>query len=62
MTPPVTPITPVLLQELKGNIRVFCRVRPISDAERSSAQHDSDMALDFPHSSDPLSAGGATKP
>lgn len=26
------------IQELKGNIRVFCRVRPLLDAEKDSPQ------------------------
>lgn len=38
------------LQELKGNIRVFCRVRPVSAAEQASPDHDSDLCLDFPTS------------
>ncbi|KAG1664095.1 hypothetical protein FOA52_013279 [Chlamydomonas sp. UWO 241] len=42
--------------ELKGNIRVFCRVRPVSAAEVASADHDASLALDFPESNDLLSA------
>lgn len=45
------------LQELKGNIRVFCRVRPVSAAEQGNAEHDSALAVEFPPSTDILSAG-----
>ncbi|GLC49983.1 hypothetical protein PLESTB_000329700 [Pleodorina starrii] len=41
-----------IIQDLKGNIRVYCRVRPVSAAEAADAQHDSDMALDFPPAGD----------
>lgn len=47
----------VPLQELKGNIRVFCRVRPVSAAEQASSDHDSTMAVEFPESGELLSAG-----
>lgn len=46
-----------LLQELKGNIRVFCRVRPISASEQSSTDHDSMPAVEFPPVTDVLGAG-----
>ncbi|CAO3686810.1 unnamed protein product [Umbelopsis vinacea] len=32
------------IQELKGNIRVFCRIRPVLDAERKTAVSTTDMA------------------
>ena len=35
--PPPHPPTPPPLQELRGNIRVYCRIRPaLTDAERAS--------------------------
>ncbi|MEW5311339.1 MAG: hypothetical protein WDW38_003062 [Sanguina aurantia] len=46
-----------IIQELKGNIRVFCRVRPVSAAEQASPDHDSDLCLDFPISGDLLGHG-----
>ncbi|GAX76591.1 hypothetical protein CEUSTIGMA_g4037.t1 [Chlamydomonas eustigma] len=45
------------IQELKGNIRVFCRVRPMSSLEQVGADPDIQPALDFPPSDDLLSAG-----
>ncbi|GFH14229.1 kinesin-like protein, partial [Haematococcus lacustris] len=44
-------------QELKGNIRVFCRVRPVSSAEQSSSEHDSSMAVEFGANTEVLGAG-----
>mmetsp|Transcript_5395 Transcript_5395/g.11884 ORF Transcript_5395/g.11884 Transcript_5395/m.11884 type:complete len:815 (-) Transcript_5395:535-2979(-) len=46
-----------IIQELKGNIRVFCRVRPLSGAEESSEQ-DSAMAVEFPPSAGDLLGAG----
>ncbi|KXZ52544.1 hypothetical protein GPECTOR_9g588 [Gonium pectorale] len=46
-----------IIQDLKGNIRVYCRVRPVSAAEAADAGHDSEMALDFPTSGDLLGRG-----
>ena len=43
------------IQELKGNIRVFCRVRPVSHAEQSE-DSESSMAMEMPPSDDPLSS------
>lgn len=43
------------MQELKGNIRVFCRVRPIAGA---GGQADSPpLSVEFPETNDILSAG-----
>lgn len=48
----------LLSQELKGNIRVFCRVRPIVGVDRPSTDADSQsLAVEFPETSDVLSAG-----
>jgi hypothetical protein len=45
-------------QELKGNIRVFCRVRPISSAELTATSADAGtMAVEFPMSADMLGCG-----
>ncbi|GIL50219.1 hypothetical protein Vafri_6438 [Volvox africanus] len=46
-----------IIQDLKGNIRVYCRVRPVSASEASDASHDSEMALDFPTAGDLLGRG-----
>ncbi|EFJ44457.1 kinesin-like protein, partial [Volvox carteri f. nagariensis] len=46
-----------IIQDLKGNIRVYCRVRPVSSAEASDKAHDSGMALDFPTDGDLLGRG-----
>ncbi|KAG2451808.1 hypothetical protein HYH02_003584 [Chlamydomonas schloesseri] len=46
-----------IIQDLKGNIRVYCRVRPVSAAEAADAAHDSEMSLDFPSSGDLLGRG-----
>lgn len=45
------------MQDLKGNIRVYCRVRPVSAAEAADPAHDSEMSLDFPTSGDLLGRG-----
>jgi len=45
-------------QELKGNIRVFCRVRPMVGSETSRGEPESQaLAVEFPETSDILSAG-----
>ncbi|KAG2485809.1 hypothetical protein HYH03_015519 [Edaphochlamys debaryana] len=46
-----------IIQDLKGNIRVYCRVRPVSSAEAADAAHDSEMSLDFPSAGDLLGRG-----
>ena len=38
-----------LVQELRGNIRVFCRVRPISKRERQHAGEDMGQCVGFPN-------------
>lgn len=45
------------IQELKGNIRVFCRVRPISQNEIATSDEGSSLALDFPTSGELLGRG-----
>lgn len=44
------------IQELKGNIRVFCRVRPVNLVEQSGQEGEAAMAMEMPPSEDPLSA------
>ena len=34
--------------ELKGNVRVFCRVRPLSDGERAAEAEGQPPAIAFP--------------
>lgn len=46
-----------IIQELKGNIRVFCRVRPIGGPDRSGEPDSQAMSVEFPESNDLLSAG-----
>ncbi|EGB03936.1 hypothetical protein AURANDRAFT_1243, partial [Aureococcus anophagefferens] len=38
-----------LVQELRGNIRVFCRVRPVSKREREHAGEDMASCVSFPN-------------
>ena len=47
---------PFIVQELKGNIRVFCRARPVSAAEQANTEHDSALSVEFPVSNDVLGA------
>lgn len=42
------------IQELKGNIRVFCRVRPASDKEMADSNAAQVLATDFPNSGENL--------
>lgn len=42
------------LQELKGNIRVFCRVRPLIGADALSQTTAVDQLIQFPSSGVPL--------
>ncbi|KAF5838673.1 kinesin-like protein [Dunaliella salina] len=46
-----------IIQELKGNIRVFCRVRPIGGPERPGEPDSQAMSVEFPESNDLLRAG-----
>ncbi|GFR50250.1 hypothetical protein Agub_g12436 [Astrephomene gubernaculifera] len=46
-----------IIQDLKGNIRVYCRVRPVSSAEAADSSHDSEMSLDFPATGDLVERG-----
>lgn len=45
------------IQELKGNIRVFCRVRPITSQEIGESTEDNAIAVEFPNSGDLLGRG-----
>ncbi len=50
-------------QDLKGNIRVYCRIRPVSSTEAADNSHDSELSLDFPSAGDLLGRGlGVTVP
>ena len=40
------------IQELKGNIRVFCRVRPSSEDEARAIECSADTKLSITHNSD----------
>lgn len=44
------------IQELKGNIRVFCRVRPVNSVEQIQESDLAMSAMEMPPSDDPLSS------
>ena len=50
-----------LVQELRGNIRVFCRVRPVSKREREHAGEDMASCVSFPNDGEINVASGVAR-